>query len=190
MSLTTVDFANIKVETPTIEQVKTEYQSINTALDTAKTKADKEQALQKWDDLRRRLETWSSLTSLHFSQDTRNKAYKKAQDYSDELQPKLTALAIEMKRKLLASEDKAELEAILGQQAFSLWSADITTFETVIEDDLVKESKLVNQYIELLASAEINFAGDKVNLSGIRKYSQDRDRSNSSSSRTSSMELF
>ena len=177
MSLTTVDFANIRIETPTIEQVTAEYQSINTALDTAKTKADKEQVLQQWDDLRCRLETWNALTSLHFSQDTRNEAYKKAQDYSDELQPKLTALEIEMKRKLLASEDKAELETIIGQHAFSLWSADVTTFESAIENDLVKESKLVNQYIELLASAEINFAGDTVNLSGIRKYSQDSDHS-------------
>ena len=177
MSLTTVDFANIQVETPTLEQVKAEYQTINTALDTAKTRADKEQALQKWDDLRRRLESWSSLTSLHFSQDTRNEDYKYKKDYSDELQPKLTALAVEMKRKLLDSADRVELETILGKHVFSLWSADVTTFEPAIEDDLVQESKLVNQYIELLASAEIKFAGKTVNLSGIRKYTQDSDRS-------------
>ena len=177
MSLTTVDFANIQVETPTLEQVKAEYQTINTALDTAKTRAEKEQALQKWDNLRRRLESWSSLTSLHFSQDTRNEDYKQKKDYSDELQPKLTALAVEMKRKLLSSDDRAELEKILGKHVFSLWSADITTFEPAIEADLVQESKLINQYVELLASAEIEFAGKNVNLSGIRKYTQDRDRS-------------
>ena len=177
MSLTTVDFANIQVETPTLEQVKAEYQTINTALDTAKTRAEKEQALQKWDNLRRRLESWSSLTSLHFSQDTRNEDYKQKKDYSDELQPKLTALAVEMKRKLLGSDDRAELEKILGKHVFSLWSADITTFELAIEADLVQESKLINQYVELLASAEIEFASKTVNLSGIRKYTQDRDRS-------------
>ncbi|MDJ0636420.1 MAG: M3 family oligoendopeptidase [Xenococcaceae cyanobacterium MO_188.B29] len=177
MSLTTVDFANIQVEIPTLEQVKAEYQTINTALDTAKTRVEKEQALQKWDNLRRRLESWSSLTSLHFSQDTRNEDYKQKKDYSDELQPKLTALAVEMKRKLLSSDDRAELEKILGKHVFSLWSADITTFEPAIEADLVQESKLINQYVELLASAEIEFAGKTVNLSGIRKYTQDSDRS-------------
>ena len=177
MSLTKVDFANIQVKTPTLEQVKAEYQTINTALDTAKTRAEKEQALRKWDDLRRRLESWSALTSLHFSQDTRNESYKEEQDYSDELQPKLTALEVEMKRKLLSSSHKEELEVILGKHVFSLWSADVTTFEPAIEDDLVQESKLVNQYIELLASAEIEFAGKTVNLSSICKYTQDSDRS-------------
>ena len=177
MNLTTVDFANIQVENPILEEVEAEYQTINNALDTAKTRADKEQALQKWDNLRRRLESWSALTSLHFSQDTRNETYKEEQEYSDELQPKLTALAIEMKRKLLSSDNRAELEEIIGKHAFSLWSADITTFEHAIEADLVQESKLVNQYIELIASAEIEFAGNTVNLSGIRKYTQDRDRS-------------
>ena len=176
MSQTTINFADIKVETPTIEKVTAEYARINATLDGAATIADKQQALQQWENLRRRLETWSALTSLHFSQDTTNKAYKQAQEYRDEIQPKLTALEIAMKRRLLNSSDRKELETILGKQAFSLWSADITTFEPAIEADLVEESKLVNQYVELLASAEIEFRGEIVNLSGIRKYTQDSDR--------------
>ena len=176
MSQTTINFADIKVETPTIEKVTAEYARINATLDGAATIADKQQALQQWENLRRRLETWSALTSLHFSQDTTNEAYKQAQEYRDEIQPKLTALEIAMKRHLLNSRDREELETILGKQAFSLWSADVTTFEPAIEADLVEESKLVNQYVELLASAKIDFRGEIVNLSGIRKYTQDSDR--------------
>ena len=172
----TINFAAIAVETPTIEQVQAEYEQINTALDRAKNIKDKQQALQQWEDLRRRLDSWSALTSLHFSQDTANETYKQAQEYSDEIKPQLTALEIAMKRRLLDSEDRGELESILGKQAFSLWSADVTTFEPAIESDLVEESKLVNQYVQLLASAEIEFQGETLNLSGIRKYTQDSDR--------------
>ena len=172
----TINFADIKVATPTLEQVTAEYQEINDALDRARTKAEKQEALEQWEDLRRRLDSWSAITSLHFSQDTTNEEYKKAQEYSDELQPKLTALAIAMKRRLLDSPDRAEYESILGEQAFSLWSADVTTFESAIEEDLVQESKLVNQYIQLLASASLEFQGETVNLAGIRKYTQDSDR--------------
>ena len=176
MSQTTINFKDIEVETPTIEQVTAEYEDINTNLDRATTLAAKQEALQQWENLRRRLDSWTALTSLNFSQDTANEAFKQAQEYSDELQPKLTALEIAMKRRLLNSKDKAELESILGKQAFSLWSADVTTFEPVIEEDLVQESKLVNQYVQLLASAEIEFQSETVNLSGIRKYTQDSDR--------------
>lgn len=175
MSQTTINFKDIEVETPTIEQVTVEYENINTNLDRATTLAAKQEALQQWENLRRSLDSWTALTSLNFSQDTANEAFKQAQEYSDELQPKLTALEIAMKRRLLNSTDKVELESILGKQAFSLWSADVTTFESVIEEDLVQESKLVNQYVQLLASAEIEFQGETVNLSGIRKYTQDSD---------------
>ena len=176
MSQTTINFADIQVERPTIEQVTAEYAQINAALDRAETIADKQEALQQWEDLRRRLDTWSAMTSLNFSQDTANEEYKQAQEYQDELQPKLTALEIALKRRLLDSSDRAEFESILGQQAFSLWSADVTTFEPAIESDLVQESKLVNEYVQLLASAEIKFKQETVNLSGIRKYTQDSDR--------------
>jgi M3 family oligoendopeptidase len=176
MSQTQINFADIQAETPDLEQITREYQDINNALDQAQTRLDKEKALQQWEDLRRRLNTWSAMTSLNFSQDTSNEEYKQAQEYSDELRPKLTALEVAMKRRLLNSKDRTELESILGQQAFSLWSADVTTFEPAIEDDLVQESKLVNQYVQLLASAELEFRGQKVNLSGIRKYTEDSDR--------------
>ena len=176
MSQTTVNFADIKVETPVIEKVQIAYQNINTALNKAQNKEEIAQALHQWDQLRRQIDSWRALTSLHFSQDTRNEAYKKAQEYSDEIQPQLTALAVEMKRRLLSSNNRQELEEIIGVHAFSLWEADVMAFEPVIAEDLVQESKLVNEYVELLASAEIEFNGETVNLSGIRKYTQDRDR--------------
>ncbi|MEL7406339.1 MAG: M3 family oligoendopeptidase [Cyanobacteria bacterium J06558_2] len=102
--------------------------------------------------------------------------YQKAQGYSDELRPKLTALAVAMKRRLLNDPQRTELVTVLGQQAFDLWTADVTTFEPAIEADLVEESKLINQYVKLLSSAEISFQGNTLNLSGIRKFTQDSDR--------------
>ena len=176
MSQTKIKFADIQPETPTIEQVTAEYQAINAALDKAEGKSDRKLALQQWEDLRRRLDTWSAMTSLNFSQDTTNQDYQKAQEYSDRLKPKLTALEVAMKQRLLDSQHRAELESILGQQAFSLWSADVTTFEPAIEADLVEESELINQYVQLLASAKIEFKGETVNLSGIRQYTEAGDR--------------
>lgn len=178
MSPTIIDFDRIQKEvvTPTLEQIEAEYQNIYEALENSPNQAETKQALQQWEELRRRLDSWTALTYLHFSQDTRNETYQKAQQYCDEIQPKLTALAIEMKKKLLNSPKQAELKAILGQHVFNLWEADITTFEPVIEEDLVAEAKLVSQYVELLASAAIEFAGETVNLSGIIKYTENSDR--------------
>lgn len=176
MSQNTVKFADIEVTTPNLESIQQVYQEINQALDLAQTKEESQQALQKWNSLRREIDSWKAMVSLNFSQDTRNEAYKKAQEYSDRIQPQLTALEVEMKRKLLDSSQRTQLEEILGKHAFSLWEADVTAFEPAIEADLVTQSQLVNQYIELLASAEIEFNDETTNLSGIRKYTQDSDR--------------
>ena len=187
--MSSVNFADIKVETPSIEKINAEYQEINTLLDKAATKEEKQAAIQKWEDLRRRLESWSSLTGLHFSQDTRNEAYKEAQTYGDRIQPKLTDLAIAMKQRLLESSDP-ELKEILGEHVLNLWSADITTFEPIIEEDLVAESKLINEYVELLANAEIDFLGETVNLSSIGKYIQSSDRNTRKDAETARWKYF
>lgn len=171
-----INFSEIVAEAPILEQVAAEYKVIQESLDTAQTPDESEAAFYKWDNLRRRLNTWAELTNLHFYQDTQNESYKKARDYCDELTPKLTALEVNIQRQLLASPHRAELERKLGRQVFLLWEAGVTTFDPVIEPDLVQESKLTGEYTQLLASAELEFEGDRTNLEGIKKYAEDADR--------------
>jgi M3 family oligoendopeptidase len=171
-----VDFSEITVEAPTFEQVVAEYKAIHELLDKAQSPADSELALHQWDKLRRRLKTWTELTHLRFHQDTQNESSKTARNSCDELTPKLTALEVEMQRRLLGSPHRLELERVLGKQVFLLWEAFVTTFDPVIESDLVQEAKLTAEYTELVASAELEFEGNRVNLEGIHRYLQDADR--------------
>lgn len=165
-----------EIETPTYEGVVAEYEAIHAALDTAKNLAEAELAWHQWDALRRRLSTWSELTYLRFHQDTHNEFYKSARDYCDTLMPKLIGLGVIMKRRLLNSPYQLEFERSMGQQVFLLWEADVTTFDSAIEPDLVQESKLTGEYTQLLASAELEFAGDRLNLAGIQRYTQAPER--------------
>jgi M3 family oligoendopeptidase len=173
---TSVDFADIKAEIPNLEAVSAEYRAIQTKLNQSQTPAQRQMALQQWDALRRKLSTWRELTQLHFHQDTQNSEYKAALNYCDELSPSLTALEVELKRQLIHSPDRAELEQSLGRQAFLLWEADITTFEPAIAADLIEESQLTNEYTQLIASANLDFQGQQINLSGLQPYLQHKDR--------------
>ncbi len=173
---TRVDFADIIAETPTLETVTAEYQVIQMQFNQAQTSEQRKAVFQQWDALRRRISTWSELTQLRFHQDTQNPEYKTALDYYSELSPSLTALEVDLKRQLIHSPHRTELEQNLGRQAFLLWFADITTFEPAIATDLVEESKLTNEYTGLLASAKLDFQGEQVNLSGLQAYLQSKDR--------------
>jgi M3 family oligoendopeptidase len=171
-----IHFENIRVQTPTYDEVAAEYQQINAALDASTSLAGDCAAVQQWDQLCRRLATWESLVQLHFNQDTRKEEYKQAREYCDQLRPKLTELAVAMKRRLLASPRRAELEAHFGPQAFALWKAHITTYDPVIEQDLIDEAKLEAEYIELTADVKILFRGETLNLSSIVKFREHPER--------------
>lgn len=171
-----VDFAEIVAETPTLLGVTAEYQAIQAQFNQAQTSQQRKAAFQQWDALRCRLSTWKELTQLHFHQDTQNPEYKTALDYCSELSPSVTVLEVDFKRQLIHSPDRAELEQSLGEQAFLLWEADITTFEEAIATDLVEESKLINEYTKLIASAKLDFQGQQLNISGLQPYLQSKER--------------
>ena len=172
----TLDFHSFHVPTPTFDSVSAESARLESAFERATTADERSAAIQDWDQLRRRLETWESLTNLRFQQDTSNTEYKQAREYLDELRPKLTELEVRMKRKLVGSPHRAELQRQFGPQAFALWEADILTYDPVIEADMVREAKLQADYTELLAAAKLQFQGETLNHSGITKFREHADR--------------
>lgn len=171
-----IDFHSFHVATPTYDQVARECGQLEAQFEGAIQHEDRIAVVHRWDKLRRRLETWNALVNLRFQQDTRNEEYKKAREYADELSPKLVDLEVRMKRKLLGSPHRAELQRSLGSQAFALWEADVLTYDPVIEADMVRESKLQAEYTELLAAAQLDFRGESYNLSAIAKFREDADR--------------
>jgi len=171
-----IDFAEISIDTPTHEGVTAEYSAIGRSLDQALDQTQRAAAFRRWDELRRRLESWIALTTLRFSQDTRNASYKAAREYCDALSPKLIALDSAMKRRLLADTKRQELEGTIGRHAFELWQCDISAFDPAIEGDLEREAGLAAKYTELIASADLPFDGQRLNLETIARYQQDADR--------------
>jgi len=155
---------------PTFDKVAAEYEALERALNDAGDDGARLAVIRQWDSLRRRLDSWRSLTHLHFNQETNNEERRRAREHCDELTPSLTRLEIALKKKLLASPHRPALVETLGAQAFALWEADVTTFEPAIEQDLVRESKLEATYVELLASAQILFRGERLNLPELRRY--------------------
>jgi len=164
----------MQVPAPVLEELARDYQAIERELDAgAEVRME---AIRRWDALRRRTATWNSLVQLRFNQDTRNEAYRRARDTADKLEPKLTELDLGLMRKLLRAPCRPELEGELGRHVFALWDAATATYDPVIEEETVRESKLGADYTELLASARFEFRGETLNLPGLGKYAQHADR--------------
>ncbi|MCA8920632.1 MAG: M3 family oligoendopeptidase [Planctomycetes bacterium] len=169
-------FSALAPAEPDLAQVKARYAELDARFDAAADAEARAQVVADWDALRRELSTISSWVRLRFQQDTKDPGAKAARDRMDQLEPKLTELAVGFKAKLLGSAHRPELVARYGEQAFALWDYDARGFAPEIKDDLAAESKLIGEYTELLASAAIEFQGATHNLSGMTPFCEDADR--------------
>lgn len=132
--------------------------------------------VREWDELRRELDTWSRLTRLRFTQDTRDERARSARERCDEIEAALTGYDTRVKRRLAASDGRSGLESTIGAHAFRLWDNDLATYDPAIEADLIVESKLASDYTQLMAGIEVEFNGERLNLPGLQKYASDPDR--------------
>jgi M3 family oligoendopeptidase len=94
----------------------------------------------------------------------------------DALSPRLTRRDVQLKRALLASRWREDLARQFGPQALALWECDVASFDPAIEDDLVRQAELAARYTELLASPQFEFAGERLTLSEMGKFSEYPDR--------------
>lgn len=176
MSYNAVPFEQIRVDRPEYSDVAAKFAQFDAAWDAASSADACRQVIHDWDELERQLSAWINLVGLRFNQDTSNVEYKQAREYCDELKPRLTDLAVRLKRRLISTPFRKELEATFGLQAFALWEADVLAFDPKIEADLVKESKLEAEFTDLLASAKLQYQGHTYNFAGLAKFHVDRDR--------------
>lgn len=111
MSYNAVPFEQIRVERPEYSDVAAKFARFDAAWDAASSADACRQVIHDWDELERQLSTWINLVGLRFNQDTSNVEYKQAREYCDELKPRLTDLAVRLKRKLISTPFRKELEA-------------------------------------------------------------------------------
>ncbi|MCB9508428.1 MAG: M3 family oligoendopeptidase [Myxococcales bacterium] len=169
-------FSDITVPAPTAESLRADIGGAAAAIRAAETPAAALAAFDEWERRRRRVESHSALVNLAFTRDVRDPASKAAREAWDALEPTFKEYETEAKRAMLESPHRAALQAELGDTAFALWECSVTTFDPVIADDVVRESNLISERMELEARAELKFAGETVNLSGIMKHFEAPDR--------------
>ena len=170
------DFSQMTANRPDMDAVTSTYNQLRAKYEGASNTNARVQVIKRWDKLCQDLSTWTSLTRLKFNQDTADDVRKAEREYCDEISPQLLELSVAFKRMLLADTNRGDVAEQLGEHAYRLWEADITTFEPAISEDLVKLNKLGAEFVELRASAQIPFQGKTYNLSELRQFFQAPDR--------------
>lgn len=174
--MTTLQFEDVRPAKPDLDALARHASATRERIASARDVDDALAALREWDAARRDVDSYQALVSLRFHQDTRDPEWRRAREEWDAAEPRWTELEVAVARALLDHPLRGAIEARVGPQLFALWSSEALAFDPVIADDLVVEARLGAEYTELLASAEIEFEGQKENLSTLPRFRQDPDR--------------
>lgn len=169
-------FDAVGAKRPDMDAMRARYDGFLARLDDAAAPDRWASVLREWDAQRRDFNTWENLTELRFRQDTADASNKQELDFLNAARPKVTGFDVEMKRRFLKSPVRAQMESAFGTYLFERWATDVMAYDPAIEALTLRESALENRYTELLASMQIDFGGERFNLTGIAKYAESPDR--------------
>ncbi len=171
-------FKEFRYQRPDMEHFKKEFLDLLQRFESGACGSCQEQnrIMSAINALRNEFETMATLARICHSIDTTDSYYDRENDYFDEVGPAYEGLIDQFYRALVHSPHQPELERHWGSQLFRIAALKLRTFSPEIMADLQQENKLSSQYTKLRASAQIDFEGEKRNLSQMTPFLQSPDR--------------
>lgn len=169
-------FTQLPYSRPDIASFEKQFNELLQRMTLANSAEEQKTVLEEIYKLRRKMETAMTIVSVRNSIDTSDKFYEAEQEFFDHYEPKYKDLIMSYYRMLIQSKFRNELEIKLGKQLFMIAEMAVKTFSPVIIENLQKENQLCTEYTKLLASAKIEFQGQKYNLSGLGPFKLSPDR--------------
>ncbi|MBS1683154.1 MAG: M3 family oligoendopeptidase [Bacteroidetes bacterium] len=169
-------FSEIEYRRPDLEKVQTEFQGLLRQFDKAADAQEQENVINKINDLKAEFQTAGSIATVRNSIDTSNVFYETEQEFFDNTEPIFRDLNIQFYKSLNNSPFKAQLEKKFGKQIFDIAATSVRSFGPAVISDMQEENRLGTEYSKLVATAELEFRGEKYNLAGVEPFEQSTDR--------------
>lgn len=170
-------FKDMPYERVDFEQVEKELKDLMAQLDAAKSGEEQFAVHQKFYELNDRVSTLYTISYIRFDIDTTDEFYEKEHDYYDEKMPVYSNLVLAYQKKLYDSPYREYLESKIGPVAFKNMEIAQKAMDEKLIPLMQEENKLTVEYDKLIAGAKIHFDGKELNLSLLRPYLVNFDRS-------------
>ena len=169
-------FSDMVYQRPDFDRLESDFRQKIDAFVDSDSVGKQAAVIDEINRMRDDVDTAMSLARIRQTLDTRDAFYDGESSFLDQNSPRYQALIDEYYRALTTSRFRRELESRFGKRLFELAEAAQRTFKPEIMEDLSEENRLCTEYMKLLASAEIDFDGKKLNLSGLGPYRESPDR--------------
>ena len=170
-------FKDIPYIRPDMDALKEAFQKAERQFENAHSANEQIAAIDDVQKLKSHYQTMQTLAEIRHTIDTRDTFYDAENTFFDEKSPLYIEMTNNFNKKLLGSTFRKELEEEFGTHIFTITELEMKVFAPDIIEDLAEENKLASSYDKLIASAQINFAGEKRTLTQLTPYMEDKERS-------------
>ena len=172
-----VKFQDMPYERVEYAQVEKEYRQIIADFQAALSGEEQFKVHERYYALNNKVGTMMTIAHIRHDIDTTDEFYNGEKEYYDEIQPKLANLTVEYQRGMYESPYRSYLEGKIGKVAFKNIELQLKSFDEKLIPLMQEENALTTKYDKLIASAEIEWEGEILNLSLLKPYLTSSDRS-------------
>ncbi len=169
-------FGEFDYKRPDMKSIGERFEAKLACLENADGGDAQNRAIEQINLLRQEFESMSQICYIRHTIDTKNAYYEEEQNFFDENEPVYEGFISKYYKAILNSPFRQELEARWGRQLFRLAEKAVKVFSEDIIEDLIEENRLATCYTKVLASAQIEFGGEKRTLSEMKPFQMDMDR--------------
>ena len=168
-------FSEMPYKRPNPEALKAALQGWTQRLKAAKSYEEARGVFLEKQEKEKDPETMATLAYIRQSIDTRDAFYNEEKGFWDDFGPEIEEYEQEWKGAMLVSPFRKDFEAEYGDLLFLNIEIARKTFSPAIIEDMQRENELVDEYDNLIASAQIPFEGGVYTLSQLEPFQDDPD---------------
>ncbi|WP_251864995.1 M3 family oligoendopeptidase [Enterococcus malodoratus] len=163
-------FSDFTYERPDLNQYETTFNTANKHFPEANSYSDAKTALQELNRLRGDMAKNMKLAYIRHSIDTSDNFYRDENDFWDHHEPLVNQIHNHFYESLLSSPFRTQLEADFPATLFLFAEDQLRLLDDSVIELKQQENEMVSQYIQVIASAELEFEGKKRTLSELSAF--------------------
>lgn len=159
-----------------VETVKKAYEKCIESIKNAKSADDVLAARKQLLSVTEELNTESALSYMRWSCNTKDEFYKAEKEYYEQNAPLLSGVQIAYMQAMMSTPFRTEVEKRLPVTVYKNYEVSLKALDESIVPDLQEESAIVNEYSQFMSEFTVDFRGEKMPLTILRRYMEDADR--------------
>ena len=169
-------FSELEYVRPDAEAIKARYAEATQKVKEAKSADEVIALIKECDEYDDKLQTMVTLVYVRNTLDTTDKFYEDEMEFINNTVPELMPYFVAFGDAVSTNPFRDKLEERIGKQFFTSIDLQKKGFCEANIPLMQRESALTTEYQKMMATCQIDFDGQTLNLYGIQKYFEDDDR--------------